>query len=175
MKFFPCLIFVSSFILVGCVAPTKVVTIRTDLHPHPRGIFSPPLDGMKVLSRFGPRSGWYHTGIDLRGQGPDKDVVRASRSGKVIKTGWMRGYGNIVVIQHDDMFVTRYAHLKKIMVQVGQLVQAGEKIGMVGKTGHAESPHLHFEIITPEGRYTDPYPLLFGTPPTNTKPHAAKK
>jgi murein DD-endopeptidase MepM/ murein hydrolase activator NlpD len=62
---------------------------------------------------------------------------------------------------HDDGFSTRYAHLKKMNVKVGQKVKALQEIGIEGRTGRATTEHLHFEILTPKQRFMDPLPYLF--------------
>ncbi len=86
----------------------------------------------------------FHHGIDL-GVRP-RTPVYAARSGKVIRAGWYGGYGNLVVIKHDDDYITRYGHLSKIRVKVGQRVTPQQIIGLSGSSGHATGPHLHFEI-----------------------------
>ncbi len=88
-----------------------------------------------------------HTGTDFMA-----DVgtpVYASASGKVVKvsTGWSGGYGNQIVIDHGGGRATRYAHLSKINVDIGQNVGKGEVIGLSGNTGRSTGPHLHFEVI----------------------------
>lgn len=86
----------------------------------------------------------FHHGIDL-GTRP-KTPVYAAKSGKVIRAGWYGGYGNVVVIKHDEDYTTRYGHLSKIRVKVGQRVTSQQIIGLSGSSGHATGPHLHFEI-----------------------------
>ena len=77
----------------------------------------------------------FHHGIDL-GVRP-RTPVYAARSGKVIRAGWYGGYGNLVVIKHDDDYITRYGHLSKIRVKVGQRVTPQQIIGLSGSSGHA--------------------------------------
>ena len=86
----------------------------------------------------------FHHGIDLRVR--PRTSVYATRSGKVIRAGWYGGYGNLVVIKHDDDYTTRYGHLSKIRVKVGQHVNRQQIIGLSGSSGHTTGPHLHFEI-----------------------------
>jgi murein DD-endopeptidase MepM/ murein hydrolase activator NlpD len=123
--------------------------------------FSRPLKSLTILSRFGPREGRFHTGIDLRGHRGGGDPVLASREGKITFASRLSGYGNLIAIQHPDGYTSRYAHLKKILVKKGQRVAALQEIGLVGQTGHATTAHLHFEILTPHSRFLDPYPFLF--------------
>ncbi len=95
------------------------------------------------------RGGRIHKGIDL--WAPVGTPVMAYRRGRVIETGnHPGGYGKYVEIAHKDGFVTIYAHLSKVSVEEEELVQCGQIIGRVGKTGNAShrkiDPHLHFEI-----------------------------
>jgi murein DD-endopeptidase MepM/ murein hydrolase activator NlpD len=127
---------------------------------HASGPFSSPLDTFSVLSPFGPRGGRFHTGIDIRNHRAAGDPVRASRDGRVTRAQVMSGYGKLVEIRHDDGFSTRYAHLRRFRVTVGQRVRRGDIIGEVGDTGRATTPHLHFEILTPGYRFIDPEPFI---------------
>lgn len=103
-----------------------------------------PVDG-SVSSRFGMRKGNPHEGIDIaavRGT-----PVRSSRAGHVIYSGdGISGYGNMVIVRHNDAFATVYAHLSKSTVKKGQFVSRNQMVGKVGSTGHSSGPHLHFEI-----------------------------
>ena len=90
---------------------------------------------------------WYHRGIDIANSaGPD---ILAADSGKVIIAGWPdnSGYGNRVVVDHGNGYVTLYAHLAKIYVVAGQTVARGSSLGKMGSTGRSTGTHLHFEII----------------------------
>jgi murein DD-endopeptidase MepM/ murein hydrolase activator NlpD len=136
------------------------VAIDPNLSERPSRPFHAPLAGATVLSPFGQRGRRFHTGIDLRSSRAGGDPVRAAREGRVIQAGTMRGYGRIVSIRHDDGFLTRYAHLKSIKVKAGQRVKTGEVVGSVGRTGRASTPHLHFETLTPSGKYADPAMIL---------------
>lgn len=86
----------------------------------------------------------FHQGTDLAA--PEGTPVVAAFSGRVEIAGWLGGYGLIVVISHGDSHETRYAHLSEVLVKNGQEVKQGTVIGLVGSTGLATGPHLHFEI-----------------------------
>lgn len=108
--------------------------------------FSWPIVGVKpVSSFFGERWGRAHEGIDI--PAPTGTPVKAARSGTVLYAeNRISGYGNMVVIRHSPSFATVYAHLSRIGVRPGDVVERGKVIGKVGMTGRATSPHLHFEI-----------------------------
>jgi murein DD-endopeptidase MepM/ murein hydrolase activator NlpD len=109
------------------------------------GRFMWPVPTSKRISSFyGPRHGRNHDGIDI----PAKRGahVLAADSGKVIHSGWMRGYGRIIVVDHGEGFHTVYAHNTKNMVKKNQKVSRGEVIAKVGSSGRSSGPHLHFEI-----------------------------
>ena len=97
-------------------------------------------------SRVHPVTGQvrFHQGTDLAA--PEGTPVVAAFSGRVEIAGSLGGYGLIVVISHGDTHETRYAHLSEVLVKVGQEVKQGNVIGLVGSTGLATGPHLHFEL-----------------------------
>ena len=99
-----------------------------------------------VGNRLHPISGvWkYHSGMDIGCQ--YGDAVWASDSGTVTLAGVNGGYGNCIIIDHNNGWYTLYGHLSSIGVSVGQAVSQGEYIGAVGSTGVSTGPHLHFEI-----------------------------
>jgi len=102
-----------------------------------------PVNG-PVVSPFGMRWGRLHAGIDIAaGSGTP---IRAAASGRVVYSGWMDGYGNLVAIDHGRGLSTAYAHQSRIAVSNGQTVSQGQVIGYVGCTGHCFGPHLHFEV-----------------------------
>jgi len=103
-----------------------------------------PVDGT-VTSEFGIRDGIPHDGIDI--SAPEGTLVKAVYDGKVIYSGdELKGYGNLIIIKHDNDYATVYAHNKVNYVKEGDKVKKGQVIGEVGRTGNATSPHLHFEI-----------------------------
>lgn len=87
-----------------------------------------------------------HMGVDLKA---DRNTeVDAIKHGTVVYAGNLPAYGNVVYLNHEDGTQTRYAHLATIDVQIGNILQAGEKLGTVGSSGNAteNDPHLHFEL-----------------------------
>lgn len=85
-----------------------------------------------------------HTGIDIGA--PKGTPVGAAEAGEVLYTGWMRGYGQVVIIDHGSNLTTVYAHLSKIETQENARVKRGGVIGRVGSTGITTGNHLHFEV-----------------------------
>lgn len=100
-----------------------------------------------------------HSGVDI-GAAYGAPILSA-QSGKVTFAGSSGGYGYRVDVDHGGGIVTRYAHMSKIDVILGQVVNAGERLGQVGSTGTSTSPHLHFEVRQ-GGVAIDPYPMLAG-------------
>lgn len=100
-----------------------------------------------ITSGFGPRWGTFHYGIDISSAGVDGTDIVAAKAGtvKVAKIG-NTGYGNHIIISHDDGTETLYGHCKSLCTSVGKRVNQGEKIACVGSTGQSTGPHLHFEI-----------------------------
>lgn len=91
------------------------------------------------------RFSWYHPGIDIANRATP--LVVAADSGRVAFAGWDgSGYGNMVLIDHGNGFMTRYGHLSQIMVIGGQTVGRAATIGRMGSTGRSSGPHTHFEI-----------------------------
>ncbi len=86
----------------------------------------------------------FHTGIDIKG--PTGRLIRAAKSGRVVYSGWMGGYGRVVVIDHGKGYTTLYAHCRSLLVSKGQRVSVGQPVGKVGSSGQATGPHLHFEV-----------------------------
>ncbi len=96
-----------------------------------------------------------HTGVDIAGAGCNGKNVVATADGKVIHAGWISGYGNTVMIDHGGGIVTLYAHSQKLLVKKGDTVTRGQAIMLVGSTGYATGPHLHFEVRV-NGKYVNP-------------------
>lgn len=102
-----------------------------------------PLNGTFV-SGFGMRWGRMHEGIDIAA--PTGTPVWAAAAGTVIHSGWLGGYGLLVVVDHGNGVATAYAHNSSLLVAVGQNVSQGETIALVGSTGNSSGPHVHFEV-----------------------------
>lgn len=116
-----------------------------------------PLSGGRFTSGFKWRWGRQHKGVDWAC--PIGTAIMASCGGKVVQAGWLGGYGNCITLQHPDGRKTRYGHLSKILVSVGQSVSQGQKIALSGNTGRSTGPHVHFEIII-NGSQVDPMKYL---------------
>jgi len=111
--------------------------------------------GMRIHPIFGvPR---FHSGIDI--VAPSGTLVKSADGGEVIQAGYDQGYGYSIVIYHGGGFATRYAHLSRILVSVGQPVARAQVIGLVGSTGWSTGPHLHFEVRI-NGAAQNPYQYL---------------
>jgi len=97
-------------------------------------------------SRVSPLSGekGFHAGVDIAND--TGTPVRATADGRVAYAGWEGGYGKLVVVEHGHGFSTRYGHLSEIKATVGQVVRRGSTIGLMGQTGDATGPHVHYEI-----------------------------
>ena len=108
--------------------------------------------------RFGPRGDRFHSGIDLLAAAGAP--VAAAGAGTVSFAGWdSGGYGNLVVIDHANGVSSWYAHLSRIDVTSGVAVTTTTQVGLVGATGNATGPHLHFEVRL-RGAVTDPLAAL---------------
>lgn len=121
----------------------------------PSGAFRPARVTSGVGWRQDPFTGeWrFHKGVDLGA--PEGTPVASLTRGKVVFSGWQRGYGNTVVIENDTGVRTRYAHLSERGVNAGEEVSKDQVLGKVGSTGRATGPHLHLEMEK-DGRLVDP-------------------
>ncbi len=115
-----------------------------------RKFFIKPVDGY-ITSTFGYRKNPFidtlsnfHNGVDFAA--PIGTPIVAAKEGIVIFSGRMVGYGNCIFIRHPQGYITVYGHNKVNYVKVGDIVEKGQKIGEVGRTGYATGPHLHFEV-----------------------------
>ncbi|MFB8376190.1 peptidoglycan DD-metalloendopeptidase family protein [Paenibacillus taichungensis] len=124
-------------------AVTEVVLSGTKVVGEGTGEFAWPVSNATMSSSFGQRWGRQHKGVDLVG---NRDV-KASDEGVITFAGQKSGYGNVIIINHRNGYETLYGHLNSIGVKVGQVVEKGESIGVMGNTGRSTGTHLHFEII----------------------------
>ena len=107
--------------------------------------FAHPLnETFQYTSGFGPRWGTMHYGTDMAAR--HGSPILATADGTIDFAGWEKGYGKLVKIKHDFGYETRYAHLSKIAVKVGQRISQGARIGEMGNTGRSTGTHLHYEI-----------------------------
>ncbi|MCG6141133.1 MULTISPECIES: M23 family metallopeptidase [Leptospira] len=120
-----------------------------------------PVVSKVITSGWGTRSYpqyKFHMALDLRA---NYESVYAARKGKVTYSGWMGGYGNAIILTHDDNYQTLYAHNSKLFVKEGDYVSAGKVISRSGCTGYCFGPHLHFEVIK-DGKNVNPTKIIKG-------------
>ena len=124
-----------------------------------------PAPGM-VSSNFGVRADpfdgqrKFHQGVDIAAAAGTP--IHAVAPGRVVFSGVKPGYGNLIEVDHGGGWVTRYGHNSKNLVAVGDQVDAGRQLGLVGRTGRATGDHLHFEARR-DGRAVDPKMFLVAT------------
>jgi lipoprotein NlpD len=131
---------------VAMITPDRARADRPAPPELPRGPspFVWPVDAGVVSSTFGPRGESHHDGIDISTQ--EGTPVRAARAGRVLYSDHLRGYGNLVILEHDDGYATVYAHNQENRARPGATVRQGDVIGAVGRSGKTSEPNLHFEI-----------------------------
>lgn len=117
----------------------------------------PIKSAFRFSSGFGQRWGRAHQGIDMAG--PVGTPIFSTADGVVTYAGWQRGYGNLIKIQHELGTETRYGHLSKIRVKVGQKVSRNSLIGDMGNTGRSTGSHLHYEVRV-EGKAVNPMSFI---------------
>ena len=125
--------------------------------PEYKGAWRWPLDAGVVSSEFGKRWGKSHNGLDLAAE--MKVPVYAAAPGEVIYAGsQVTGYGNLLVLRHDEATTTFYGHNDSLKVKQGDKIAANQVIALLGSTGRSTGPHVHFEIrerdrpLPPRGR-----------------------
>ena len=122
-----------------------------------------PVQNLKFTSNFGIRSDPFrgtaamHAGVDI--PGPVGTPIYATGDGVIVYAGWMNGYGNLIKIKHELGTETRYGHLSKIRVKVGQKVSRNSLIGDMGNTGRSTGPHLHYEVRV-DGKAVNPMSFI---------------
>ena len=113
--------------------------------PDYKGEWRWPLSAGIVSSEFGSRWKKQHEGLDIAAD--EGEPVYAVAAGKVLYAdNRMRGYGNVVVLRHDSQMTTLYAHNQMMKVKLGDTVEQGQVIALLGSTGHSTGPHVHFEM-----------------------------
>jgi murein DD-endopeptidase MepM/ murein hydrolase activator NlpD len=139
----------------GVAGPGTIAALRGPVPRSPLSM-SRPLIG-PIGDAFGPRGNRFHAGIDF--PAPTGAAVGAAHSGRVVYAGWGGSWGKLVVIAHGSGVRTRYAHLSRVAVELGEKVATSSTIGFVGSTGESTGPHLHFEV-TVRGANVDPLSAL---------------
>jgi murein DD-endopeptidase MepM/ murein hydrolase activator NlpD len=120
--------------------------------------FIMPFAHGRVTSLF--NQGRIHPAIDLAGR-LGSPVLATTTGQRVTFTGWRGGYGNTVMTRDAFGRTHLYAHLLGIIARVGQLLDQGDRLGLLGSTGHSTGPHVHYEVRTPKGVHINPVTLLF--------------
>ena len=129
-------------------------------------VFRTPVNHVRITSRFTLRR-WHpilhryraHLGVDFGGR--VGTPIYAAANGKIIYSGWIRGYGKVIKIRHRDGFMTLYAHMSRIRggMHRGRYVKKGQVIGYIGSTGMSTGPHLHFGLYK-NGRAINPLGVI---------------
>ncbi|WP_306210002.1 M23 family metallopeptidase [Actinoplanes sp. RD1] len=142
---------------IAAVVPIGGIELGDDFVPQrrkerPLPEWVNPMPAGSVTSCFGERWGRLHAGVDLAAASGTPIV--SVGAGVVVSAGEENGYGNAVLVDHGNGYLTHYAHMSVITATVGQHVAAGDKLGEEGSTGHSTGPHLHFEVH--QGAYKNP-------------------
>ena len=140
------------------------------IHQHAINISNFPVKTGYISSRFGLRKdpihghSRLHKGLDIAAR--SGTFVYALGKGKVIFSGYKKGFGNVVEIQHGSSVISRYAHLDMSLIDVGREIDGSEILGVVGTTGRSTGPHLHLEVRF-NGKAVNPEPYLSKVRPTS--------
>jgi len=132
--------------------------LRREVYPQGR-----PVTGGFISSFFGrrvdPFTGYtaFHAGVDFAGEAGA--TVTSVATGVVTWAGERFGYGNLVEVNHGNGYLTRYAHNSAVLVKVGDTVQKGQALSLLGSTGHSTGPHVHFEVLK-DGSPVDPMAFI---------------
>ncbi|MEG0952046.1 MAG: peptidoglycan DD-metalloendopeptidase family protein [Niameybacter sp.] len=128
------------------------------------GKFEWPVPGhYRISSQYNPRNNpisgiaEFHQGIDI--PAPYGKAVNAAANGQVIVAGWVRGFGNTVMVDHGNDIVSIYGHNSSVIVNVGEYVTKGQQVARIGSTGNSTGNHCHFEVRI-NGRHTSPWNYL---------------
>ena len=146
------LLFTAVLVSVGCARNRQVISVPVQRPVQEseaeRVPCQWPVDcpAQRITSRYGENrsGGRVHKGLDIAA--PQGTPVKATASGITSFSGEQRGYGKIVVVDHCNGYETAYAHLDAILISCGTKVRRGSKIGLVGASGNATGPHLHYEV-----------------------------
>lgn len=123
------------------VAPSSLAKVPA----HYSGAYRWPLEAGIISSEYGERWGKMHKGLDIAAH--SGEPVYAVAAGEVIYAGdGLSGYGNVVILKHDDKVTSLYAHNSTLKVKQGEQVKQGDLIALLGSTGHSTGPHVHFEF-----------------------------
>jgi murein DD-endopeptidase MepM/ murein hydrolase activator NlpD len=139
----------------GTAGPSTYAALRRPLPRSPIKLVQPVAGPLGDL--FGPRGNRFHAGIDI--PAAKGTPIGAAAGGRVVFAAAGEGFGKLVVVEHGHGVRTRYAHLSRIAVRVGQYVKARATVALVGATGEATGPHLHFEVMV-RGANVDPLSAL---------------
>jgi len=139
----------------GVLGPATLAALRSPPPRSPLALRWPV--SAPVGDRFGPRGDRFHAGVDLIA--PLGTPVGAAAAGRVTWVGVRAGWGLVVTLAHAEGVRTMYAHLSASSVRLGERVAAGATIGLVGASGDATGPHLHFEVRL-GGAAVDPLSVL---------------
>jgi len=158
----------------GVSAAAPVESASAGVHPYAgeradRQFQWPVTQGI-VSAGFGMRNGAMHSGVDI--SAPAGTPVYAADSGEVIFSGQLSGYGNTVIIRHDDHYVTIYGHNERNLVHEGDRVNRGQQVGEIGSSGRAATTNLHFEVRC-DNVARDPLAYLPDPPPAGGVTFAA--
>jgi murein DD-endopeptidase MepM/ murein hydrolase activator NlpD len=131
---------------VQVITPERARADRPASRELPTGpeAFVWPVRGGVVTSDFGPRGATHHDGIDI--SCPVGTPVRAARAGRVLYSDRLRGYGNLIIMEHGDGYATVYAHNRDNRAHTGDVLRQGDVIASVGETGKTSGANLHFEV-----------------------------
>ncbi len=126
-------------------APVKKTPITAQVPKRTSSKFLKPVEG-KILSNYGPKKdGLHNDGINIAA--PPGTPVRAAENGVVVYAGnELKASGNLIIIRHQDRWMTAYAHMDNMLIKRGQIVKRGQTIGTVGSSGSVDKPQLHFEV-----------------------------
>lgn len=141
----------AAFHAAALAHPVKPLLAARPALPEPTAPVTPsfawPVDG-EISSCYGERWGRIHVGVDVAAM--DGQPVRAALAGRVVYSGSLPGYGNLLLLEHAGGWYTVYGHNQRHLVEATgdgrALVEAGQTIALVGRTGNATGPHVHFEI-----------------------------